>query len=153
MARNEDIAGGVALLVMALDPFTVAGPCDAWAMREEICTVAAGRLIGCLHYSSVTGRIAGDEFLVLTEGIRDVGDAIELSEQILMAVRWPEPHVEENAVTASIGIALQEDHIMAEQMLINADIAMYSARRSGGNRHQVFEEWMRDTALTTPLAT
>jgi hypothetical protein len=42
--------------------------------------------------------------------------------------------------------------MVAEHLLINADIALYSARSLGGNRHQVFEEWMRDTALTKSVA-
>ena len=79
--------------------------------------------------------------------------AVEIAEQVLMAVQGPEPSVfEGESVTASVGIALQEPGMAAEQLLINADIALYSARSAGGNRHQVFEAWMRDTALTTPLA-
>ena len=153
IVRNEGVGGGLALLVMALDPFIVAVSSDAWDEREEVRMVTAGRLIGCLHHAYVTARITGDEFLVLAEGIGDVGNAIELSEQILMAVRWPEDLlVEEKSVTASIGIAFQGSRTTAERLLINADIAMYSARSGGGNRCQVFEEWMAGDALAMPLA-
>ena len=136
---------------MAMDPFEVSDTSDAWGIREEVLTVTAGRFLGCLHHTYVTARIAGDEFLVLTEGIRGVEGAVEVAEQILMAVRGPEPSVfERKSVTASVGIAFQEPGMAAEHLLINADIALYSARNSGGNRHQVFEDWMRDTALTEP---
>jgi diguanylate cyclase (GGDEF)-like protein len=138
---------------MAMDPFVVSDSSDAWGVREEILTVTAGRFLGCLHHTFITARIAGDEFLVLTEGIRGVDGAAEVAEQILMAVRGPEPSVSEGTlVTASVGIALQETGMAAEHLLINADIALYSARNGGGNRYQVFEDWMRDTALTKPLA-
>jgi diguanylate cyclase (GGDEF)-like protein len=137
---------------MAMDPFVVSDASDAWAIREEVLTVTAGRFLGCLHHTYVTARIAGDEFLVLTEGIRGVEGAIEIAEQILMAVRGPEPSVfERKSVTASVGIALQEPGVAAEHLLINADIALYSARSEGRNRYEVFEDWMRDTALTKPL--
>jgi diguanylate cyclase len=137
---------------MAMDPFEVSDTSDAWGIREEVLTVTAGRFLGCLHHTYITARIAGDEFLVLTEGIRGVEGAAEIAEQILMAVRGPEPSVfGRKSVTASVGIALQEPGMAPEQLLINADIALYSARSGGGNRHQVFEDWMRDTALAKPL--
>jgi diguanylate cyclase (GGDEF)-like protein len=152
MARNEGVGGDLALLVMALDPFVVADASGAWSMHDEVCMVTAGRVIGCLHHSHVTARIAGDEYLVLAEGAGGVGGAVEVSEQILMAVRWPDPHLfEGESVTASIGIALQESRMAAEQLLINADLAMYAAKSDGGNRYQVFEPSVRDAAMTTPL--
>jgi diguanylate cyclase (GGDEF)-like protein len=140
MLRNEGVDGGLALLVMTLDPFYVAESSDPCDEREQVRMVTAGRLIGCLHYAYITARISDDEFLVLAEGIGDVENAIELSEQILMAVRWPEDLLaEQKSVTASIGIAFQGSHMIAEQLLINADIAMYSARNDGGNQYRVFE--------------
>ena len=153
IARNEGVGGNLALLAMAMDPFVVSDvdASDAWGIREEILTVTAGRFLGCLHHTFVTARIAGDEFLVLTEGIRGIGGAVEIAEQILMAVRGPEPSVfEQKMVSASVGIAFLEHGMGAEHLLINADIALYSARSSGGNRPQVFQEWMRETELTHP---
>jgi diguanylate cyclase (GGDEF)-like protein len=151
ITRNEGAGDDLALLAMAVDPFVVADSAEAWKMREEVGTVTAGRMVGCLHYACVTARIAGDEFLVLVEGM-GVEGTIQVSEQILVAVRWPDPQLfEETCLTASIGIAFHEPGLAAEQLLINADMAMYSARRAGGDRCRVFEEWMREAALTSPL--
>jgi GGDEF domain-containing protein len=50
-------------------------------------------------------------------------------------------------VSASIGIALQGSRRSAEQVMIDADIAMFSARSGGGDRYQVYQEWMRETAV------
>ena len=73
-------------------------------------------------------------------------DALELAEQIVMVVRWSDFDLfEDRPVTASVGVALHQAHSSAEQLLIKADIAMYVARREGGDRMQIFEEWMRDT--------
>ena len=145
MVRNQGAGGGLALLVMKLDPFVVADSGSAWDRREEVHMVSAGRLIGCLHHTCVTGRIAGDEFAVLAEGICDLRRATELAEQMLMCVRWPE-----DRVSASIGIALQGSRRSAEQVMIDADIAMFSARSGGGDRYQVYQEWMRETAVAVP---
>jgi len=48
--RNEGIRGGLALLAVTPDPLTSEHTNGAWEMREEICLLTAGRLVGCLHY-------------------------------------------------------------------------------------------------------
>jgi GGDEF domain-containing protein len=140
IVRNQAAGGGFALLVMKLDPFAVAESGSTGDRREEVHMVSAGRLLGCLHHACVTGRIASDEFAVLAEGIGDLRRATELAEQMLMCVRWPE-----DPVTASIGITVQP-RPTAEQVMIDGDIAMFSARSGGGDRYQVYQEWMRETA-------
>jgi diguanylate cyclase (GGDEF)-like protein len=153
VARNEGVEDGLALLVMALDPFVISDPYDDGAQREEVRRVSAGRLIGCLHHTLVAARVAGEEFLVLAEGgARD--DVVALADQILMAVRWPDPLLlGGTSVTASVGIAFPRPAMSAEQLLINADNAMYAARHGGGNRHQLFDESLRESALSVPVAT
>ena len=145
IVRNRGTGGGLALFVMKLDPFAVADSGSSGNRREEVHMVSAGRLIGCLHHTCVTGRIAGDEFAVLAEGICDLRRAIDLAEQMLMCVRWPE-----DPVSVSIGIALQGSRRSAEQVMIDADIAMFSARSGGGDRYQVYQEWMRESAVAVP---
>jgi GGDEF domain-containing protein len=144
IARNHGVGGGFALLVMKLDPFAVPESGSTGDRREEVHMVSTGRLIGCLHHACVTGRIASDEFAVLAEGIGDLRRATDLAEQMLMCVRWPE-----DPVTASIGITLQP-RPTAEQVMIDGDIAMFSARSGGGDRYQVYQEWMRETAVAVP---
>jgi GGDEF domain-containing protein len=146
IVRNRGAGGGLALLVMKLDPFAVAESGSSGDRREEVHMISAGRLIGCLHHACVTGRIASDEFAVLAEGICDLRPATRLAEQMLMCVRWPE-----DPVTASIGITLQP-RATAEQMMIDGDIAMFSARSGGGDRYQVYQEWMRETAMALPAS-
>jgi GGDEF domain-containing protein len=66
---------------------------------------------------------------------------------MLTSVWSPDPRRASGSVTASIGIALQGSFTSAEQLLINADIAMYTARSGGGDRYQVFQEWMREPVV------
>ena len=151
IGRADGLGGEIALLAMSLDPFfpTTA---DSWEVRQEVGIVTASRLVAFLHHSYVPARIAGDEFLVLAEGFRGVDDALELAEQIVTVVRWSDfDTFEDKPVTASVGVALHQAHSSAEQLLIKADIAMYVARREGGNRMQIFEESMRHTEAPTAL--
>jgi GGDEF domain-containing protein len=147
MARNGGDGGGLALLALTVDSCTVADARVTWDRREEVQTVTAGRLVGCLHYTSVVARMAGDEYVVLAEGTGDIPSATGLADQILTSVRWPDPRRVDGSVTASIGIALQQSFTTAERLLTNADVAMYSARGGGGDRYQVFQEWMCETEV------
>ncbi len=144
--RNAGVPGGLAVLAVAPDPCTFAYADDTSAKRAEVSHVTAGRLVGCLHYSSFVARVAGDEFLVLAEGIGGVERAVALAEQLLAAIRRPEMAGNETPVTASIGIAFQVPGATTEQLQNNAAVAMYSARSGGGDRWQVYEERTQETA-------
>jgi GGDEF domain-containing protein len=147
--RNAGVPGGLAVLAVAPDPHPLTPGHDAYGMRAEVALVTAGRLVGCLHYSSFVTRVAEDEFLVLAEGIGGADRAAELAGQVLAAVRRPEPGGGPSPVTASIGIAFQVPGATAEQLQNNAAVAMYSARSGGGDRFQVYEERTLPMAATS----
>ncbi len=144
--RNAGVPGGLAVLAVAPDPRTFAYNDDTSAKRAEVSLVTAGRLVGCLHYSAFVTRVAGDEFVVLAEGIGGVEQAVALAEQVLAAIRRPEMTGNETPVTASIGIAFQVPGATSEQLQNNATVAMYSARSGGGDRCQLYEERTQETA-------
>jgi GGDEF domain-containing protein len=140
-------------LAVTPDPLTFEHTNGTWEMREEICLLTAGRLVGCLHYSYPTTRVASDEFLVLAEGIGTVDGAVDLAEQILFAVRQPEmARGGGQSVTASVGIAMQEPRASAEQLQNNAAVAMYLARTGGGNRCQVYGDWTSQADIVATRA-
>jgi diguanylate cyclase (GGDEF)-like protein len=153
VGRADGPGGELALLAMALDPFVLTPSADTWEARAEVGIVTSSRLVGFLHHRYVPARVAGDEFLVLAEGLVDADEARELGHQLLTVAHWCDPHLfGARPLTASVGIALHEHHSSAEQLIIEADIALYRARREGGDRLQVFEPWMRDEA-TVPSPT
>lgn len=137
------------MLAVAPDPLALARPDDAWGIREEIGLVAAGRLVGCLHYTASVTRLTGDEFLVLAEGIGGATRAGALAEQILEAVRRPEMMPGEKPVTASIGIAFQEAGVTADLLEHNATLAMHSSRSRGGDRYRIYGDDTDEAALAT----
>lgn len=150
IGRNDSLGRDLTLLALALDPFAVSPAAGAWEAREEVYAVTAARLIGCLHHTAVTARIADDEFVVLAEGRGGFVGGVELGTELLDTVRWPDPaFFEAGPLTASVGIARHEPHIAGELLLLHADIAMTVARSEGGDRCRVFEEWMRGTAVET----
>jgi GGDEF domain-containing protein len=152
LLRNDDVAGGLAVLAVTLDPFTLEYTTGGWVEREDVTLHAAGRLVGCLHYSFPTTQVGPDEFLVLAEGVGSVIHAVRLAEQLLMAVRWPDMvGVEQASLTASIGIAFQEPGHSGEHLHSNAASAMHAARVGGGNRYRLFgaaEDRVRASTLS-----
>jgi GGDEF domain-containing protein len=151
LLRNDDVAGGLAVLAVAVDPFTLAYTPGGWAEREDVTLHTAGRLVGCLHYSFPTAQVGPDEFLVLAEGVGDVTRAVGLAEQLLIAIRWPQMLA---SVTASIGIAFQEPGHSVEHLHSNAAVAMHAARVRGGNRCHLFSAvGGPSTGVASPLLT
>ena len=94
-------------------------------------------------------RLGGDEFTILLEGIRDCGDAIRVSERIQQRLAVPfvvEGH--EVVTTASIGVAFcGTSYTNPEDLVRDAEIAMYRAKREGKARCQVFDSAMHALAV------
>jgi PAS domain S-box-containing protein len=107
-----------------------------------------------LHAEAATdddtlARLGGDEFTVLLYDIRDASDAIRVSERIASRLATPFTlNGQEIVISASIGIALSTTpHSGAEELLRDADIAMYRAKRAGKARCEVFDSAMHASAV------
>jgi PAS domain S-box-containing protein len=94
-------------------------------------------------------RVGGDEFTILLEGIRDCGDAIRVAERLQERLCIPfEVEGQEVVTTASIGIAFcATSYIHSEDLVRDAEIAMYRAKRDGKARCQVFDSAMHTAAV------
>jgi diguanylate cyclase (GGDEF)-like protein/PAS domain S-box-containing protein len=139
----------VANLFVELDDFKAVNDQLGHAMGDEVLITIAQRLRACLHPADTAARLGGDEFAVLVEAPYGENVVATVAERILRTLREPITiHDREITVTASIGVALDTDATFsAEELMRNADMAMYLAKEQGKARYEVFEEGMHASVL------
>jgi len=128
-----------ALLFLDLDSFKVINDSLGHAAGDRLLRAAAKRLAGAVRPWDTVGRFGGDEFVVLCEG---------LAKELIAILAQPfDLDGRQVVVTASIGIALQEDGAADPTRLVqNADTAMYRAKERGRALVEVFDEGLRERA-------
>ncbi|HEX6206526.1 MAG TPA: EAL domain-containing protein [Solirubrobacterales bacterium] len=139
----------VAALFVDLDNFKAINDSLGHGTGDELLCAVAERLEGVIRETDALGRLGGDEFVVVADGISLAAGPELIAERLLEAFREPfslGPHGE-NLVhaKASIGIATGV-RASAEELLRDADIAMYRAKWGGKSRYLVFESGMEDEA-------
>ncbi len=150
LVRSRHSQTPVAALFIDLDNFkSINDTLGHGAGDELLCSVCA-RLQNVVRDIDALGRLGGDEFVIVAEGMSlDAGPEL-IAERLLDALGQPfDLKSAENrlTVTASVGIATG-DRVSAEELLRDADIAMYRAKWSGKNRYIVFETGMQDAIQT-----
>jgi diguanylate cyclase (GGDEF)-like protein/PAS domain S-box-containing protein len=154
-ARQQ--GGLFAVLFIDLDKFKVVNDSLGHAAGDELLIDVAGRLRAGVRSSSrlggdghaVVARVGGDEFAILLGHIQREADASVVASRILE--RLSEPfHLEGRRmfVSASIGIALSSTGSTPEDLLRNADTAMYHAKATGNGRSEFFNEAMRERVIS-----
>ena len=148
LARSARNQTPVAALFVDLDNFKSINDTLGHGVGDELLRAVTARLDGVVRGADALGRLGGDEFVVISEELSlSVGPEL-IAERLLDALKHPFNLGVDKAtrvtVTASIGIAAG-DRISAEELLRDADIAMYRAKWDGRNRYVVFETGMQDT--------
>lgn len=137
-----------AVLFLDLDRFKNVNDSLGHLLWDQLLLSVADRLKGCVRPYDTIARLGGDEFAILMEDIRSGRDAIRISERIqeeLSSSFNLDGH--EVFVTASIGIVLgRPGHGQPEEILRDADTAMYHAKASGRGCHVIFDEAMHARA-------
>jgi diguanylate cyclase (GGDEF)-like protein/PAS domain S-box-containing protein len=143
LARRSRSPGLVALLFVDLDDFKRVNDSFGHAAGDQILAQIADRLAGAVRADDVVGRQSGDEFAVLLGQVRD-DEAIASAERLLAELRRPiQLGARSIVVGGSIGIALATEHgTTAEELLTQADAAMYAAKADGKGRHAVYDPRM-----------
>ncbi len=148
LARSARSQTPVAVLFIDLDNFKTINDTLGHGVGDELLRAVTARLSGVIRDADGLGRLGGDEFVVISEELSmSVGPEL-IAERLLDALKHPFNLGADKAtrvtVTASIGIAVGE-RISPEELLRDADIAMYRAKWDGRNRYAVFETGMQDT--------
>ena len=137
-----------AVLFLDLDRFKVINDSEGHLVGDELLREAARRIGDCVRSPDTLARLGGDEFAVLLERIRGVDDAVQVADRILRALETPFlVNGRELHSSASVGIALAQPHYhSAEEVLRDADAAMYRAKAEGRKRYALFDEHLRQFA-------
>jgi diguanylate cyclase (GGDEF)-like protein len=149
LARSARNQAPVAALFIDLDNFKAINDTLGHNVGDELLQAVAARLKGVVRQVDGLGRLGGDEFVVIAgELSAEVGPEL-VAERLLDALKHPFKlsacESTPLTVTASIGIAIGE-RTSAEELLRDADIAMYRAKWDGRNRYTIFETGMQDSA-------
>ena len=146
---KRDNEGVFAVLFLDFDRFKVINDSLGHAEGDALLVLIARRLETVLRSSDVVARMGGDEFTILLNELDEEGDAVRIAERIQQNLKNPfDIGGSEIFMSASIGIALNTiGQMKAEDMLRDADIAMYCAKSNGKACHQVFDQAMYDKAL------
>ncbi len=143
----------ISVLFMDLDDFKTVNDSLGHAAGDRLLGEVGERLRASLRAPDTAARFGGDEFAILLEDASGIAGPAEVAERILLALDGPFLlEGKEVFVRASIGIATAWPGRSvgpegAEELLRNADVAMYIAKEAGKNRYQIFEPEMHDTAL------
>jgi diguanylate cyclase (GGDEF)-like protein len=142
-----DRATATAVLLIDLDGFKSVNDTLGHGAGDELLQRVAGRLRDCVRDDDTVARLGGDEFAVVMPAALP-RDATAVSRRLIDALEAPFGVAgQEISVSASIGIAHLDDQSTAEELLSDADIAMYAAKKAGKARYAVFERELRDQAL------
>lgn len=133
-----------AVLFVDLDRFKTINDSLGHAMGDRLLIAFSRRLETCIRAGDTVARLGGDEFTILLDDLKDVSDVKRVANRIQKALQSPfNLNGHEAFVTASIGIALNANHYaQAEELLRNADIAMYRAKILGKARSELFNAEM-----------
>jgi diguanylate cyclase (GGDEF)-like protein len=138
------------VLFLDLDRFKNINDSLGHPCGDELLILVARRLEGCIRQTDMVARFGGDEFAILLDAIENPSDAIRVAEKVQQEISAPfKLHNQEAVTTASIGVALStSDYSEAEDMIRDADTAMYRAKDQGKARYEIFDTAMHTRAVT-----
>jgi diguanylate cyclase (GGDEF)-like protein/PAS domain S-box-containing protein len=139
----------MAVAFLDLDQFKLINDSMGHEVGDQLLTIMAQRLSGCIRDIDTIVRLGGDEFVILLTNIEQVSDIYCSMQRILAAVAMPcTINALDYVVTCSIGISVYPDDGVAPNALLkNADSAMYKAKKAGRNNYQIYTEEL-NIALT-----
>ena len=148
ISRAERHDSMLALLFIDLDGFSQVNDELGHSAGDELLVHAADRLRSCLRKADVVARLGGDEFTVLVPDVREPGDAAIVARHLIEILSQPFTlSGTETFVAASVGIAIfPSDGTTTDDLLRNADTAMYKAKEQGRGTHVFFKAEMTAAA-------
>ncbi len=143
--RNES---KLAVMFLDLDRFKIVNDTLGHGAGDELLQQVASRLKACLRRCDTLSRLGGDEFLVVLADLNDRRDAVMIAEKFIESLRLPFALAGQLVhISASIGIAVYPfDGESVDDLIRNADVAMYQMKSQGKNGHVFFDASMLDAS-------
>ncbi|MEP7074759.1 MAG: EAL domain-containing protein, partial [Acidobacteriota bacterium] len=141
----------VCVLFVDVDRFKYVNDSLGHVIGDQLLIKISQRLSECLRPSDMVARLGGDEFMILVAGNYEFPETVAIAERIQekFGISF-ELKGNEIYSSASIGILHASDkHLTSEDMMRDADTAMYQAKRAGKARHEIFDEGMHTAAIET----
>jgi len=142
LERAKRTGSGVGVLFLDLDGFKLINDSYGHEIGDQLLTTVAERITAAVRPGDTVARFGGDEYIVLYENVTEDAVAAQLAERVVEGLRAPmEVAGQQLFVTGSAGLAFGGgDTHTADEMLRNADGAMYLAKDRGRNRWQVYDD-------------
>ncbi len=148
IARNERNGKFVAVLYLDLDNFKTINDSLGHSVGDGLLKAVGAQLVGCLRRSDTAARLGGDEFAILVEDIDNRREALQLADRVMARLREPLIVGSHRVLTtASVGVTFGTAGNTSEQLLRNADLAMYRAKAEGKDRYEEFQDHMHAAML------
>jgi diguanylate cyclase (GGDEF)-like protein len=150
IARTRREHQSVAVVFLDLDDFKTINDSLGHAAGDEVLAEVAKRLATSIRATDTAARFGGDEFALLLEDIDGVQEAADTADRVLEALAQPLPVAhKELSLRCSIGISVvsQGTPAGAEELIRDADAAMYRAKRDGKGSYRLFEPEMHEGVL------
>ncbi len=146
--QNTSRGEQFALLYIDIDEFKGINDSLGHHVGDELLKTVAARIRSCIRDTDLIARLGGDEFAVIQTAVGNITDVVEFVTRIHDAIRQPYQCLGHQLSTdASIGIALApQDGTDLDQLIKNADLAMYAAKADGRRTHRFFEPAMDASA-------
>lgn len=147
--QTRDPSKSFAVLFMDLDRFKVINDSAGHIVGDALLCEVGRRLAGCVRGPDMVARLGGDEFAILIEDVGILETAVRVAKRVIEAMREPiNVEGKELFSSVSIGIAISApEYRVPEELLRDADIAMYRAKANDGQRFEIFDESLHLEAI------
>ncbi len=142
-----------AVLFLDLDNFKQINDSYGHQIGDELLIITAYRLQACIRTNDIAARLGGDEFVILLDKVESVKMACDVAERIQTSLHMPFSIGLDDLITsASIGVTLYNSkNKRPEDLLHNADKAMYEAKKSGKNRYVLYNQQILANVVESKL--
>lgn len=144
VVRAREEGNSLALLFVDLDGFKETNDTLGHRAGDDLLRAVADRLRGAVRSDDLVARTGGDEFVIVAPGLRTRHDGVRLASNVLAAVCRPLTlEGRRRDAAASVGIAVLDEQRTAQDLIVDADLALYAAKAAGGGCVRTFAPSMR----------